>query len=412
MRRWPPLTTARRRARPDSRHAARRRRAGRTVRVHAQGSPDVARRDAVPDGRAARPHRLDRRRARSATPTCSPGRFQQGELVRVRGRVERFREQLQVDVRAIASAGEGGGAGEAVEELEPARFLPVSKRDLDELEGFVEHLARRGVRPRRCRRCCRRCWPTRRCARSCDARPARSRPRARPAARRRARAPAAITPTSAACSSTPSPSPRSRSRLCTLHPRLDRDLLLAAPRSFTTSARRASTATAPRSSAAHEGRMLGHVELGLRSSPSTLPTRSTAIAASRSSTACCCTTAPTRRAAGASSRRRRSRWPPQRARRAAQGRARARPVGAGPALAPPPAPANPHLPAQNSARAVRGAFAVPMRVGMGEIVMQAAVPHAAGQRARGRRAAGRRRPPEPRPGRPVSRRAARDARRA
>jgi 3'-5' exoribonuclease len=62
------------------------------------------------------------------------GRFERGELVRVRGRVERFRAELQIALDAIASAPDG--------EAEPARFLPVAYRDLDELEGFLEHLAR------------------------------------------------------------------------------------------------------------------------------------------------------------------------------------------------------------------------------------------------------------------------------
>jgi 3'-5' exoribonuclease len=60
------------------------------------------------------------------------GRFERGELVRVRGRVERFRDELQVDVRAI----------ERAEAADPASFLPVAYRDLDELDGFLEHLAR------------------------------------------------------------------------------------------------------------------------------------------------------------------------------------------------------------------------------------------------------------------------------
>jgi 3'-5' exoribonuclease len=62
------------------------------------------------------------------------GRFERGELVRVRGRVGRFREQLQLEIQAIARA-EG-------EDADPARFLPTAYRDLDELEGFLEHLAR------------------------------------------------------------------------------------------------------------------------------------------------------------------------------------------------------------------------------------------------------------------------------
>jgi len=59
------------------------------------------------------------------------GRFERGDLVRVRGRVDRFREELQLEVREIARA-----------EADPAAFLPVAYRDLDELDGFLEHLAR------------------------------------------------------------------------------------------------------------------------------------------------------------------------------------------------------------------------------------------------------------------------------
>jgi 3'-5' exoribonuclease len=60
------------------------------------------------------------------------GRFERGDLVRVRGRVERFRDELQVEVREIART----------EEADPAAFLPVAYRDREELEGFLEHLAR------------------------------------------------------------------------------------------------------------------------------------------------------------------------------------------------------------------------------------------------------------------------------
>ncbi len=62
------------------------------------------------------------------------GRFERGELVRVGGRVERFRDELQIDVRRIAGAG--------ADEADPAAFLPVAYRDVDELDGFLEHLAR------------------------------------------------------------------------------------------------------------------------------------------------------------------------------------------------------------------------------------------------------------------------------
>jgi 3'-5' exoribonuclease len=60
-------------------------------------------------------------------------RFERGDLVTVEGRVERFRDELQLDVRSIARAAE--------HEADPATFLPVAYRDLDELDGFLEHLA-------------------------------------------------------------------------------------------------------------------------------------------------------------------------------------------------------------------------------------------------------------------------------
>jgi 3'-5' exoribonuclease len=60
------------------------------------------------------------------------GRFERGDLVRVRGRVERFRDELQVEVRSV----------ERATAADPAAFLPVAYRDLDELDGFLEHLAR------------------------------------------------------------------------------------------------------------------------------------------------------------------------------------------------------------------------------------------------------------------------------
>jgi 3'-5' exoribonuclease len=59
------------------------------------------------------------------------GRFERGDLVRVAGRVERFRDELQLEIRAIARA----------DDADPAAFLPVAYRDLDELDGFLEHLA-------------------------------------------------------------------------------------------------------------------------------------------------------------------------------------------------------------------------------------------------------------------------------
>jgi 3'-5' exoribonuclease len=62
------------------------------------------------------------------------GRFERGELVRVQGRVESFRDEPQIELRAIARA-QGSQA-------DPVHFLPTAHRDLEELEGFLEHLVR------------------------------------------------------------------------------------------------------------------------------------------------------------------------------------------------------------------------------------------------------------------------------
>jgi 3'-5' exoribonuclease len=59
------------------------------------------------------------------------GRFGEGDAVRVLGRVERYRNQLQVDVRAI----------EPAEGADPVELTPALRRDADELEGFLDFLA-------------------------------------------------------------------------------------------------------------------------------------------------------------------------------------------------------------------------------------------------------------------------------
>jgi 3'-5' exoribonuclease len=58
-------------------------------------------------------------------------RFSEGDAVRVLGRVERFRDRLQVDVRTL----------EAAPEADPAAMAPALRRDADELDGFLEFLA-------------------------------------------------------------------------------------------------------------------------------------------------------------------------------------------------------------------------------------------------------------------------------
>ena len=57
-------------------------------------------------------------------------RFGEGDAVRVLGRVERFRDSLQLDVRSIEAA-----------DADPASLVPAARRDLDELDGFLDFLA-------------------------------------------------------------------------------------------------------------------------------------------------------------------------------------------------------------------------------------------------------------------------------
>ncbi|WP_354699492.1 3'-5' exoribonuclease YhaM [Paraconexibacter sp. AEG42_29] len=61
-------------------------------------------------------------------------RFDRGDLVHVQAKVERFRDELQLDIAQIARA--------PTAEADPASFLPVAYRDMEELDGFLEHLAR------------------------------------------------------------------------------------------------------------------------------------------------------------------------------------------------------------------------------------------------------------------------------
>jgi 3'-5' exoribonuclease len=178
------------------------------------------------------------------------GRFERGDLVRVRGRVERFRDELQIELRTIASAGG--------DEADPAAFLPVAYRDLDELEGFLEHLAREVYDPglktllgrilgdRELR------TEIRRAPCSIPAAPGAA---ARASSAHHAYLGGLLEHTVAVATLA--------IELCTLHPRLDRDLLVSAAilhdvgktREFTYGAEIERT---------RAGRLLGHVQLGLR----------------------------------------------------------------------------------------------------------------------------------------------------
>jgi 3'-5' exoribonuclease len=179
------------------------------------------------------------------------GRFERGELVRVRGRVERFREELQIAVKSIARA-QGADA-------DPTGFLPTAYRDLDELEGFLEHLAREVYDPglkgllgamladaglrAEIRRA------------PCTAPASVSAPAGRGQTSHHAYLGGLLEHTVAVATMA--------LELCTLHPKLDRDLLLTAAIVHDLGKTREFTygAEIERS---QEGRMLGHVELGLR----------------------------------------------------------------------------------------------------------------------------------------------------
>jgi 3'-5' exoribonuclease len=187
------------------------------------------------------------------------GRFERGELVRVRGRVQRYRDELQIELRTIARA--------PGEEADPTRFLPTAYRDLDELEGFLEHLAREVYDPglkallealladERLRE------QIRLAPCSLPASPSGGSPGARASAGAGAQSShhaylgGLLEHTVAVATLA--------LELCTLHPRLDRDLLLSAAIVHDLGKTREFSygAEIERS---REGRLLGHVELGLR----------------------------------------------------------------------------------------------------------------------------------------------------
>lgn len=61
-------------------------------------------------------------------------RFDRGDAVEVRGRVERFRGELQAEITALRRLEPGS--------YDPAEFLPAAYRSSEELQGFFEHLCR------------------------------------------------------------------------------------------------------------------------------------------------------------------------------------------------------------------------------------------------------------------------------
>jgi 3'-5' exoribonuclease len=84
------------------------------------------------------------------------GLFERGDLVSVVGRVERFRDELTIEVSDIRRAQQARDPSEAPTMIEADRtvadateaqtlvledFLPVAYRDMEELDGFLEHLS-------------------------------------------------------------------------------------------------------------------------------------------------------------------------------------------------------------------------------------------------------------------------------
>jgi 3'-5' exoribonuclease len=167
------------------------------------------------------------------------GRFERGDVVRVAGRVERFRDEVVLDVRAVARV--------APQDVDPAAFLPVAYRDLDELDGFLEHLAGevtdRGFRALLERLLgdhdLRAAWRRAPCTR----------------AGHHAYLGGLLEHTVAVATLA--------LEACTLHPRLEKDLLLTAALVHDLGKTREFTYGAE-VGLSEEGRLLGHVTLGLR----------------------------------------------------------------------------------------------------------------------------------------------------
>lgn len=164
-------------------------------------------------------------------------RFKTGDAVRVRGRVERYREVLQLDVQQLVRA----------EGVDPLHLLPRAYRDLDELEAFLEHLARevhdQGLRGL--------------LASLLEDTALRAELRRAPCSRggHHAYLGGLLEHTVAVA--------QLCWELCELHPRLDRDLLVTAAIVHDLGKLREFTYAATIELSA-EGRMLGHVELGLQ----------------------------------------------------------------------------------------------------------------------------------------------------
>jgi len=164
-------------------------------------------------------------------------RFAEGDAVRVLGRVESFRDKLQIQVRTL----------EAAPEADPATLAPAGRRDPDELEGFLDFLvaeiAHEGLRST--------------VAALLEDGDRRRRLRTLPATRE-----GHHSYSGGLLEHTVGVATICRD-LCQLHPRLRSDLLLSAALCHDLG-RTLELGPAPVFAPTSEGRLLGHVQLGLR----------------------------------------------------------------------------------------------------------------------------------------------------
>jgi 3'-5' exoribonuclease len=164
------------------------------------------------------------------------GRFGEGDAVRVLGRVERFRDRLQLEVRSLEAA---AGA-------DPADLAPALRRDAGELDGFLEFLAAEVAHPGLCATV----------ARFVDDDVLRKALRMLPAADTHHSYAGGLLEHTVGVAT-----------LCReasqLHPRLRADLVLAAALLHDVG-RTLELERGPTFRATEEGRLLGHVHLGLR----------------------------------------------------------------------------------------------------------------------------------------------------
>jgi 3'-5' exoribonuclease len=164
-------------------------------------------------------------------------RFESGDAVRVRGRVERFRGEMVAELDDVERLEPGT--------FDPAEFLPAAYRSVEELEGFLEHLTREIQDPSLRR-------PVERLLLS------------GPVAQEFRRAPCTRAGHHAYLGGLMEHTVSVGTlvgELCQLHPRLDSDLLMAAALLHDVGKAREFTYGA-RFELSDEGRMLGHLAIG------------------------------------------------------------------------------------------------------------------------------------------------------